>query len=52
MTRKKTIEDYTEEQLFAALAKRFAAQAYRPGMAMSEMELAVRKAHGLTDRNY
>lgn len=46
MTRKKTIGDYSEEQLFAAIAKRFAAQAYRPGMTMSEMELAVRKAHG------
>ena len=46
MTRKKTIEDYSEEQLQAAIAKRFATQAYRPGMTMSEMELAVRKAHG------
>lgn len=46
MTRKKTIEDYSEEQLYAALAKRFARETYRPGMTMSEMELAVRKAHG------
>ena len=46
MTRKKTIKDYSEEQLYAALAKRFAQETYRPGMTMSEMELAVRTAHG------
>lgn len=47
MTRKKTINDYSEQQLLNALAERFADQHFRPGMTMSEMELASRKAHGM-----
>jgi hypothetical protein len=47
MTLKKTIGDYSERELLQALAERFADQNYRPGMTMSQMELAVRTAHGM-----
>jgi hypothetical protein len=47
MTRKKTISDYSQEQLQAELAARFAAEHHRDGMTMSEMELATWEAFGM-----
>lgn len=47
MTRKKTIEDYSEEQLQAELMRRWSGEHFRPGMTMSEMELTVWHACGM-----
>ena len=47
MTRKKTIKDYSEQQLQHEMAARFADQHFRAGMTMSEMELAVWDACGM-----
>lgn len=47
MTRKKTISDYTAEQLQAELMRRWGEDHYRPGMTMSEMELTVWEACGM-----
>jgi hypothetical protein len=47
MTRKKTLKDFTGDDLLSELAARFADQQYRPGMTMSQMELAVWEANGM-----
>jgi hypothetical protein len=47
MTRKKTLKNFSGEDLLGELAERFADQHYRPGMTMSQMELAVWEANGM-----
>lgn len=47
MTRKKTIADYSPEQLAAELMRRWGFEHYRPGMTMSQMELAVWEECGM-----
>jgi hypothetical protein len=47
MTRKKTLKDFTGDDLLSELAARFADQHYRPGMTMSQMELAVWEVNGM-----
>lgn len=47
MTRKKTISDYTVEQMQAELLRRWADEKFRPGMTMSDMELTAKKSHGM-----
>jgi hypothetical protein len=47
MTRKKTISDYSAEQLQAELMRRWGDEHYRPGMTMSDMELTVWHACGM-----
>lgn len=47
MTRKKTLKDFSGDELLHELAARFADQQYRPGMTMSQMELAIWEAHGM-----
>ena len=47
MTRKKTLKDFTGDDLLHELAARFADQQYRPGMTMSQMELSVWEANGM-----
>lgn len=46
MTRKKTIKDFTADELVQDLAYRLAEESYRPGMTMSQMELCVWDAFG------
>lgn len=46
MARKKTLKDFTKEDLLHDLAYRLAEEHYRPGMTMSEMELCVWEAFG------
>jgi len=46
MTRKKTVKDFTKEDLVHDLAYRLADEHYRAGMTMSEMERCVWKAFG------
>lgn len=41
MTRKKTISDYSPEELQAEILRRWAVEHYRPGMTMSQMELLI-----------
>ena len=47
MTRKKTLKDFTGDDLLHELAARFADQQYRAGMTMSQMELVVWEANGM-----
>lgn len=47
MTRKKTISDYTPEELQAELLRRWADTHFRPGMTMSQMELTAWESHGM-----
>ncbi len=47
MTRKKTIKDFSEQDLQYEMAARFADQHYRAGMTMSQMELAIWDACGM-----
>jgi hypothetical protein len=47
MTRKKTIDDYSPEQLHAALMRRWTDEHFTPGMTMSQMELIIWKACGM-----
>lgn len=47
MARKKTLKDFTEEDLRHEMTARFADGHYRAGMSLSEMELAVWAAYGM-----
>jgi hypothetical protein len=47
LTRKKTLKDFTGDDLLSELAARFADQHYRSGMTMSQTELAVWEAYGI-----
>jgi Uncharacterised protein family (UPF0236) len=47
MTRKKTLKDYSLDQMQAEIEARWAKEHYRPGMTMSQMELLVWKARGM-----
>lgn len=47
MTRKKTIGDYSPEQLQAELLRRWAVEHYRPGMTMTQMELLIWETCGM-----
>ncbi len=47
MTRKKTISDYTPEQLEAELLRRWAVAHFRSGMTMTEMELLIWETCGM-----
>jgi hypothetical protein len=47
MTRKKTIGDYSVEDMQAELLRRWADENFKPGMTMSQMELATKRAHGM-----
>lgn len=47
MTRKKTIGDYTPEQLQAELLRRWAVEHYRPGMTVTQMELLIWETCGM-----
>jgi hypothetical protein len=46
MTRKKTLQDFTANDLMDEMARRHADQHFKPGMTMSEMELSVWRAFG------
>lgn len=47
MTRKKTLQDYSLEQMRAELDRRWAVAHYQPAMTMSQMELAVWEECGM-----
>lgn len=47
MTRKKTVGDYSVQELQAELVRRWADEHFRSGMTMSEMELTAWDAHGM-----
>lgn len=47
MTRKKTLDDYSLQQLQAELLDRFAEEHYRPGMTMTDMEMVIWKQCGM-----
>jgi hypothetical protein len=47
MTRKKTISDYSPEELQAELLRRWAVEHYRSGMTMSQMELLIWETCGM-----
>lgn len=47
MTRKKTLKDFTPEDLQHELTERFTDQHFRRGMTMSEMELCIWRAYGM-----
>ncbi len=49
MTRKKTLKDFTADDLVQDLAHRLADGHYQPGMTMSQMELCVWNAFGSGD---
>ncbi len=46
MTRKKSLQDFTADDLMDEMARRHAEQNYVPGMTMSQMELSVWRAFG------
>src|SRR5688500_3378661 len=47
MTRKKTLQDYSLDQMQAEIERRWAEEHYQPGMTMSEMALHVWKERGM-----
>jgi len=47
MTRKKTLNDYSVEQMKAEVQRRWAESHYRPGMTMSQMELLIWEECGM-----
>src|SRR5690606_8203830 len=47
MTRKKTIGDYSPDELQAELLRRWTDAHFKPGMTMSQMELTTKAAHGM-----
>lgn len=47
MTRKKTLSDYSLEQMQAELLRRWADDHFKPGMTMSQMELTAWDSHGM-----
>jgi Uncharacterised protein family (UPF0236) len=47
MTRKKTLKDFTPEDLQRELVERFADQHFRRGMTMTQMEMLIWETHGM-----